>query len=141
MIDIESAVFTSVYNAVIAVYPSADISSVYTESPAAFPHVSLVEVDNGVYEQSQSLGGIENHARVLYQADIYSNNTSTAKSTCKAIAKIVDDTMAANGFMRLTSAQTPNVDRTLYRLTLRYQAVVSKGVADGDNTIHFIYTS
>lgn len=141
MIDIEAAIFTSVYNAVIAVYPSADISSTYVETPSAFPHVSLVEVDNQVYQESQTLGGIENHARLLYQADIYSNNSATAKSICKGIAQVIDDAMVSNGFQRITASQIPNIDRTLYRITLRYQGVVSKGIESGDNTNYLIYTS
>lgn len=141
MIDIESAVYTRVRDGVRSVCPQATVSGIYTESPSSFPFVSFVEASNSVYNESQTLGSIENHASVMYQADIYSNETATSKSTCKWIANAIDEVMINLGFVRVTLMQTPNVDRSIYRITARYEGVVSKGVQVGDNIQYSIYSS
>lgn len=141
MIDIESAVYTAVHNDIKGAYPEADISSVYVELPAKFPHITIVEIDNATYGASATLDERENHTRLMYQIDVYSNKTDVAKGECRGIMKIADAKMLSLGFTRESMSQTPNIDRSLYRITARYTAVVSKGVTNGDNITHFIYKS
>ena len=141
MICAENMVFTAVYDAVIADDPTADIDSTYTETPAAFPHISCVEVDNATYKPTSDLDRRENHARVLYQIDIYSNKLAMAKTECQSILAIVDETMLGLGFTRISAAQLPNVDRSLYRMTARYEAVVGETTDSQGNSIVFVYLS
>lgn len=141
MIDIESGVYDRVYSAVITAFPSADIASMPIENPAAFPHVACYEISNSVHRASSSLAKIENHARIGFQIDIFSNKQSIAKSECKSIAETVDVAMLGMGFMRTFASQTPNIDRTVFRYTLRYEAIVSEGFADGTNIKHITYTN
>lgn len=140
MIDIQNKVFTECASALRAEYPGIDISARYLEKPARFPHVSVVEYDNSAYERSQTLGVYENHARVMYQVDIYDNDATLAQTHCREIAKSVDTVMASMGFTRQSMSPTPNVDRTIFRLTVRYSAVVSqpKVSENGDKT-YFTY--
>jgi hypothetical protein len=49
------------------------------------------------------------------------------KQTAKRIADIVDTAMQNLKFTRTMSGQTPNIDRTIYRYTMRYEAIVQKG--------------
>jgi hypothetical protein len=59
--------------------------------------------------------------------NVYSNKKSGKKSECKAIASLIDDEMAALGFSRSMLQPIPNMDdATIYRMTGRYRAVVSK---------------
>ena len=49
MIDIESLVFDTVYNALIQQYPNANITAGYDEKTAVFPAVLIREVGNIPY--------------------------------------------------------------------------------------------
>ena len=127
MIDVESAIFNKVAEAVRAVNPFVFISGEYVRTPSKFPFVSLIEMSNTAYDRTQSSGGLENHASVMYEVNIYSNKTSGKKSECKAIAALIDNELAALGFSRTMLQPIPNMDdATIYRMTGRYTAVVSK---------------
>ena len=131
MINIESEIFSVIAKAVRVDYPDIYISGEYVKSPPKFPCVSLVEMDNSSYAKTQTSGSVENHVAVTYELNVYSNKTSGKKSECKAIASLIDNEMAALGFSRTMLQPIPNMDdATIYRMTGRYRAVVSK-----DNTI------
>lgn len=125
MIDVESQVFQACADAFRAAYPNGYIAGEYVPQPPKFPAVSIVEEDNSVYQRGMDSGAIENYANVMYQIDIYSNNTKGKKAQAKAIAALIDDVMARLGFTRtfLNPVQNMN-DATIYRMTGRYRAVV-----------------
>ena len=130
MIDCENEIFDRVSKAVKAVYPSVFISGEYIKAPSKFPFVSLIEMSNTVYDRTQSSGGLENHASLMYEVNIYSNKTSGKKSECKAIATLIDNELATLGFSRTMLQPIPNMDdATIYRMTGRYTAVISKDKA------------
>ena len=84
-------------------------------------------MSNTTYDRTQSSGGLENHASVMYEVNVYSNKTSGKKSECKAIATLIDNELAALGFSRTMLQPIPNMDdATIYRMTGRYTAVISK---------------
>ena len=127
MIDVENEIFSKVAESVRAAYPSAFVSGEYVRTPPKFPFVSLIEMSNTAYDRTQSSAGLENHASVMYEVNIYSNRTSGKKSECKAIAALIDNEMATLGFSRTMLQPIPNMDdATIYRMTGRYTAVISK---------------
>lgn len=127
MINVENEIFDRVANAIKAVYPSVFISGEYIRTPSKFPFVSLIEMSNTAYEQTQSSGGLENHASLMYEVNVYSNKKSGKKSECKAIASLIDNELATLGFSRTMLQPIPNMDdATIYRMTGRYTAVISK---------------
>ena len=127
MINVESEVFDRVAKAVQESCPSVFISGEYTRTPPKFPHVSLIEMSNTAYDRTQSSGSLENHASLMYEVNIYSNKKSGKKSECKAIAALIDNEMATLGFSRTMLQPIPNMDdATIYRMTGRYTAVISK---------------
>ena len=127
MIDIENEVFNKVAEAVKAVYPSVFISGEYIRTPSKFPFVSLIEMSNTAYDRTQTDGSLENHASLMYEVNIYSNKKSGKKSECKAIAALIDNELATLGFSRTMLQPIPNMDdATIYRITGRYTAVISK---------------
>ena len=127
MIDCENEIFSSVAKVVRESYPSVSISGEYIRTPSEFPFVSFVEMSNTAYDRTQSSGGLENHASLMYEVNIYSNKTSGKKSECKAIAALIDNEMATLGFSRTMLQPIPNMDdATIYRMTGRYTAVISK---------------
>ena len=127
MIDCENEIFSKVSEAVRAAFPSAFVSGEYVRTPPKFPFVSIVEVSNTAYDRTQSSEGVENHASLMYEVNVYSNKNSGKKSECKAIAALIDNEMATLGFSRTMLQPIPNMDdATIYRMTGRYMAVVSK---------------
>ena len=127
MIEVESEIFNKVAEAVRAVYPTVFMSGEYVRTPSRFPFVSLIEMSNTAYDRTQSSGGLENHVSVMYEVNIYSNKKSGKKSECKEIAALIDNELAALGFSRTMLQPIPTMDdATIYRMTGRYTAVISK---------------
>ena len=130
MIDCENEIFDAVAKAVRAFNPSVSISGEYVRTPSKFPFVSLIEMSNTAYDRTQTDGSLENHASVMYEVNVYSNKKSGKKSECKAIASLIDNEMATLGFSRTMLQPIPNMDdATIYRITGRYTAVISKDKA------------
>ena len=127
MINCENEIFSVVAEAVKKAYPSAFISGEYVRTPSKFPFVSLIEMSNTAYDRTQTSGCLENHASLMYEVNVYSNKKSGKKSECKAIATLIDNELATLGFSRTMLQPIPNMDdATIYRMTGRYTAVVSK---------------
>lgn len=127
MIDVENMVFNTVATDVRAKYPDIYMVGEYVKTPPKFPCVSLVEMDNQSYQQTEDSGSVENHASVMYEVNIYSNKTAGKKAECKAIAALIDERMLALGFARTMLQPIPNLDdATIYRMVGRYSAVISK---------------
>lgn len=127
MIDVENEIFSKVAESVRAAYPTVFMSGEYVRTPSKFPFVSLIEMSNTAYDRTQSSAGLENHASLMYEVNVYSNKKSGKKSECKAIAALIDNEMAILGFSRTMLQPIPNMDdATIYRMTGRYTAVISK---------------
>lgn len=141
MIDVENIIFTELATALRTAHSGIQVYGEYVETPAKFPCVTIVEADNSVYEYTRDLSGVEHYARVMYEINIYTNKAGSLKSGAKAIAKTIDTYMIGRLFTRTFMGQTPNVDRTLYRITMRYTAVVREGISDGDKTVYTMHTT
>ena len=139
MIDIETVVFDRVARALLAYDENTDVSAYPVELPESFPHVVLYESDNSVYRRSQTLDRIENHALLAYEVNVYCVGDGR-KTQAKALADIVDSTMEGMRFVRTFRGQTPNVDRDIYRITMRYSAVASQPIQVGDDQFVNIYS-
>ena len=127
MINVENEIFSRVAKAVRDAYPSAFVSGEHLRTPPKFPFVSLIEMSNTAYDRTQTDGDLENHASLMYEVNVYSNKASGKKSECKAIAALIDNEFATLGFSRTMLQPIPNMDdATIYRITGRYTAVVSK---------------
>lgn len=142
MIDIENMVIDTVSKAVkdaySATYPGLTIQGRSVDVPESFPCVTVEEIGNTVYRKTQD-ESVENEATVTYDINVYTNNGSTKKSAAKKIANTVDTAMKGLNFTRLLKTPTPNVDRTIYRYTLRYEAVVGSKIGTGANAYYPIY--
>ena len=138
MIDIENKIFTEVYNAVHAKYADADIRSEGVFEATKFPLVTFIEESNTTYTPSLDNDLTEHHASVMFECNVYCNDKKR-KTTCKAIAQLIDDTMLGLKFTRSFFGQTPNQDQTIYRMTLRYTAIVGEGIKSGNTTTYQMY--
>lgn len=126
MIDVETKVFSRVATAFSAAYPNGSRYGEPVDTPAKFPCLTLVEIDNSTYQRTQDTSLNEHHATLVYDANCYSNKTSGAKQECKAIMALIDEQMQEMGFTRLFCNQTKNADTKIYRMTARYRGVVSE---------------
>lgn len=132
MIDIENIVIDKV----ISEFPEIGIYSDETKIPAEFPAIYISCKSNTVYLDSRDENK-ENHANVMFQADIYDNDVDNKKENCKNISAKLDTIMQGLGFTRTLYEPITNLeDSTIYRITMRFTAVVSK-LVEGD--IHYIY--
>ena len=127
MINIENELFSGVASKVRGIYPNIYMTGEYVKSPSSFPAVSLVEMDNSVYTSTQTSSENENHVTVMYEVNVYSNKTKGKKTECKDILTLIDKEMTCLGFSRTMLQPIPNMDdATIYRMTARYQAIISK---------------
>ena len=128
MIDIENQVFNLIALKVRSEHGSdLFVAGEYVRVPASFPAVTIEERANSVYVRSQDSGSLENHARVMYEINVYSNKTVGKKRQCKDILSTIDDEFKSLGFTREMSNSILNLeDATIYRMVARYTAVVSK---------------
>lgn len=141
MIDIENIVFTALADAIRTAYPTASVYGEFVEVPASFPCISIVEADNRVLERTRDLDGVEHYAQLMYEINIYTNDASGKKTKAKAIANLIDGIMGGMLFTRTFRGQTPNVDRSIYRITMRYSGVVREGVSIDGKIVHIMHTS
>lgn len=127
MIDIDNELYDQVANALMTAFPSIHVTGEYVKAPSAFPSVSIVEIDNQAYTNTQDSSNMENHAILSYEINVYSNKKTGKKTQCRTIANVADASMAALGFSRTMLNPIPNLeDATIYRMLGRYTAVVSK---------------
>ncbi len=127
MIDKENEIYTKVRNAVLAKYENASVSSVYVASPASFPHVSVIQMDSKEPTEYRDSSLEEKFVSSTFQIDVYSNDKTKAKSQCKAIVSLIDDTLRRCNLRRESLVPVPNLnDATIYRITIRYSMLADK---------------
>lgn len=132
MIDAESEIFSEVSLKVREKYPNIFMTGEYVKSPPSFPCVSLVEMDNATFRNTQTTEGQENHVAVTYELTIYSNKKKGKKAECKEIAACIDEILMGLNFTRRMLKPIPNQDdATIYRMLGRYRAVIAR-----DKTIY-----
>lgn len=140
MIDIENLIVNKVNTAVATLkttYPKLRVVSDYIETMETFPLISIVQSDNYTHLETQDAALVDHAANVAFEINVYAND-KYRKSTAKKVAAAVDAEMLNNLFTRTFMGQTPNVDRTVYRITMRYTAVVWP-VVDGNNITYQMY--
>lgn len=137
MIDIENKVLDTVFKAVQASYPGASCYGEYVSVPASFPCVTLYESDSQTYTPSNDEQLHEHQAIITYECNVYSDLVSGKKAQAKAIADIVDRSMQGMKFVRTMRSQIPNQDRTIYRVVLRYEAIVGEPITESGGNITY----
>ena len=127
MIDMEAEIFNEVSGKIREKYPDIFMTGEYVKTPPSFPCVSLVEVDNSTFQNSQTTESEENHAVVMYELNVYSNHTNGKKAESKEIANFIDEILMGLNFTRTMLEPVPNQDNaTIYRMLGRYRAVIGK---------------
>ena len=141
MIDVENVIFTRLAAAIRSAFSGISVYGEYIETPASFPCATVVEADNRVLESTRDLSGVEHYAKVMYEINVYTNDANGKKAKAKEISNVIDNVMAGLLFTRTFRGQTPNIDRTIYRITLRYEAVVREGIEMDGKIVHQMRTT
>lgn len=126
MIDAEFAIYNAVTTELKLIYPDIFATGDLSASPARFPAVSIVEINNSVLSRTRT-DNIENAVSVAYEVNIYSNKTGYNKMEAKEILSVVDSSFQNLGFTRTFCNPVQNLeDRNIYRIVARYEAVIDK---------------
>lgn len=127
MIDIENQVFQKISDALTGKFDGIFISGEYVPAPSTFPFVSVIQQDCYDLQSTQDSASVENHVVVMYEVNVYSNLKTGKKSQCKAIFAAIDDVFHLLNFTKQSLNVVPNINNaTIYRMTGRYTAIVSK---------------
>ena len=139
MIDIENTMFNKVATALRANHEGIKVYGEYVQEPASFPCVNMWESSNNIYAERESTSSIDDYANVGYTIQVFTN-TTTKKADAKAIANEIDAIMVGHRFRRVLMQQIPNIDRTIYRIELRYTGTVKRTDFGTDgNTFYQVY--
>lgn len=109
-------------------------SGIYTSqsdstAPPKFPAVTVVQKNNAVYKRTIDCDSRENHVKVMFQVDIYSNEPKEADRIVLAenIRNEISDFMLDIGFIRTLCEPIPNVmDMSIYRISMRFEGIIGK---------------
>lgn len=139
MIDIESKIVDTVFNAVNAIYPNANVTTGFDETTATFPSVVIEEVENVPVRRFDTDDCAENYSRISYEISIYTNNVNSAKSDGKTIFAAVDEALQGLKFRRIRKNKPLNINRTIFRQYGRWEVIVGKPIINGDEVIYQMY--
>lgn len=127
MIFKRNEVFTRVKEAVLADFPSVDVSAEYIVSPKTLPHVSIEMSDCYTPEDLQTQSLTEQYSVMMFTVNVYSNRQSGKMEECYNIMDTVDTAMRLMNARRLSLSPVPNLENaSLGRLTARYQVCADK---------------
>ena len=125
MIDPENIIFSTVATALRDKY-DVFVSGEYTDLPAKFPAVTIVQIDNAIVQRMRTTN-IENAVSVAMEVNVYTNTVGYKKSEAKDIMETVDEEFTKLGFARKMCNPVANLqDATIYRMVARYEATVDK---------------
>ena len=131
MTDIENKVTDTVIRAMQNQYPGALVETRFNPTPSSFPYAAVYEISNTDLPQYVDNVEDELYTSLTYEVQVFAND-KLKKSTAKAIAALIDSEMRGMGFLRTFYNPIPNVDRTIYRIAMRYQGIVRKGILSAD---------
>lgn len=121
MIDCEVKIFNRVHGAVASMLAKDRFVSTPIMDYAKLPAASLYEMDNSTFRYRQSSTPVENFAVITYQADV----VAETKSKCRAIYAVIDDSMIAMNFSKISGQYITYPDNPkIVRYAARYEAVV-----------------
>lgn len=126
MIDNEDAIFTAIRAGLTAASMDVELFDQTILSPSVFPCVCVENIDNYTYRKTIDSGSNENHVRVVYEVNVFSDRTTDKRGECKSIFTVVSDVLTGLGFTRNSMNPIYLNESTAYRLVGRFTAVVDR---------------
>ena len=125
MIDIENYMFDKVATQLRTNHDGIKVYGEYVAEPVSFPCVNMWESANSVWAEGESDTSLDDYVNVTYTIQVFTNS-QTKKADAKALANEIDEIMTRYQFRRILLQQVPNIDRTIYRIELRYSGLVKR---------------
>lgn len=127
MIDVESFLFNQIAGILRFQY-NVYVSGEYVDSPAKFPAVTIVEINNGLYQKMRTAApNLENAVSLTYEVNVYTNSIGYKKSEAKKILETIDNEFSNMGFTRTMCNPVSNLqDATIYRIVARYEGIADR---------------
>ena len=123
MHDCENEVYTRVAEVLREKFPGIDIAGTYVPAPSKFPHVSIEMTNCDTLRMLQASQTEENFDRVVFDVNVYSNDSELKKSICKEIVAEINQIIFEMNFSRLYQRPVHNFeDMSIYRIVTRYRA-------------------
>lgn len=123
--------FNEIYTGLsTALGSEVSMSSVDTNTPASYPFVSVVEINNSVYEEGSDCCNIENFADYDLEINVWTTQPAKKKNN-DDLCEIIDNYLSSIGLVRRTKMPLNIGDETTYRVVIRYSGIISK-----DHTIY-----
>lgn len=125
MIDVMTDIFDSVYNAVTAEFPTADLATNYVNQPASFPHLQMWTESNTAPRTGMNLSGDECFSNIVIHFEGFDNMLDgEGMENVKKMFSIIDPVMRVQGYRRTYYAPVPNYDdASVYREVARYSKI------------------
>jgi len=126
VIDISNELYSEIAAGVRAQFPAVFITGTANPAPPSFPTASIAEISNTTYTRTLDSSNRENHARLMWEINVYSNLASGARAQCREIMRVIDELFIFRNFTRSFSEFVGNADRGVTRLAARYTAIVDR---------------
>lgn len=110
----------TVYAALVAGCPTADVSDLYPQSWEKMPKIMYTEEQNEVITWTDDE---EKDARIVYRIDVWDEHNTSS------LATQVDSAMSALGFLRTMSMDSP-VPQALKHKIMRYEFNIAVDTLD-----------
>ena len=139
MIDLENTLFNAVATSLRQNHDGISVYGEYVAEPATFPCVNMWESANSVWAEGEDTSSLDDYVNVTYTIQVFTN-TQTKKADAKELAHEIDAIMTHYCFRRILLQQVPNIDRTIYRIELRYSGLIKRtDFGTQGNTIYRVY--
>ena len=125
--DYKSELFTDIYEAVIAEYPTAYVDVDIERRPPSFPAVNVLFSDSNITREFVNSSRKEKFRDIRVTVEVYTNLQSGRQAQAAGVMAIIDNLMRTVGLVgyqmnpvNLTSSD----NEAIYRLLSRYEGTV-----------------
>lgn len=129
MLDYSRQIFSRLSLYLREKFPKVYTSRNDSAAPPRFPAVTIVQKDNANYQRTIDSDSLENHVKVMYQIDVYTNDKKELDrmDSAENITAEISDFMLGLGFNRTLCQPIPNVnDMSIYRISMRFEGVIGR---------------
>ena len=136
MIDLEPTIFAAhaakfAEEAKAGPFRPVKVRAEYRGVSDDFPLCTVAETENTVYDRTRDSGSVENHAKLTFEVNVYSNHRTDKRGEARHIVTLSSNLMQGLGFTRTYCKPTPNpADPSVFRITARFEAVVDVETGD-----------
>lgn len=127
MIRIEGYIFETLSKPLRENFKPIFIMGETPDENVQFPMVIIEEQFNNTYQPTYDSSLLENHTKVIYLINIYSNLTRGKKKQVQNIADIINKELLKLNFKRVNYQSLSNHSgATVHRVVMRYEAIIGK---------------